>query len=98
VFHVFGALAEFEREMIRERTKAGLRAARARGRMNGRPKKLSGQQIKMAKKLMQDKETKVSEISKTMNVSRSTLYRCQTAETLKIKPEKFSTREIADSG
>jgi DNA invertase Pin-like site-specific DNA recombinase len=83
VFHVFGALAEFEREMIRERTKAGLRAARARGKMNGRPKKLSGQQIKMAKKLMEDKETKVSDISKTMNVSRSTLYRCQTAETLK---------------
>jgi DNA invertase Pin-like site-specific DNA recombinase len=85
VFHVFGALAEFEREMIRERTKAGLRAARARGRMNGRPKKLSSQQIKIAKKLMGDKETKVFDISKTMNVSRSTLYRYQTAEALKEK-------------
>src|SRR4028119_1115511 len=53
IFHVFGALAEFEREMIRERTKAGLRAARARGRMNGRPKKLSNQQINIAKKLME---------------------------------------------
>ena len=90
VFHVFGALAEFEREMIRERTKAGLRAARARGRMNGRPKKLSGQQIKMAKKLMQDKETKVFDISKTMNVSRSTLYRYRTAETLENKGKVFT--------
>jgi DNA invertase Pin-like site-specific DNA recombinase len=80
VFHVFGALAEFEREMIRERTKAGLRAARARGRMNGRPKKLSNQQIHIAKKLMEDKETNVFEISKTMNVSKSTLYRYQMIE------------------
>ncbi len=80
VFHIFGALAEFEREMIRERTKAGLKAARARGRMNGRPKKLSNQQIAIAKKLMEDKETNIIEITKTMNVSRSTLYRYQTSK------------------
>lgn len=83
VFHVFGALAEFEREMIRERTKAGLRAARARGRQSGRPQKLSAQQIDIAKKLMGDKETKVLEISKTMSVSRSTLYRYQIREKAK---------------
>ena len=81
VFHVFGALAEFEREMIRERTKAGLRAARARGSLGGRPKKLSGREISIAKKLMADRETKIFDISKTMNVSRSTLYRYQTSET-----------------
>jgi DNA invertase Pin-like site-specific DNA recombinase len=80
VFHVFGALAEFEREMIRERTKAGLKAARARGRMNGRPKKLSDQQINIAKKLMDDLETTVLEITKTMNVSKATLYRYRTVE------------------
>jgi DNA invertase Pin-like site-specific DNA recombinase len=80
VFHVFGALAEFEREMIRERTKAGIKAARARGRMSGRPKKLSSQQIDIARKLMDDKETKVVEIIKTLNVSRSTLYRYQTSK------------------
>ena len=85
VFHVFGALAEFEREMIRERTRAGLKAARARGRMNGRPKKLSNQQIHIAQKLMDDKETKIHEISKTMNVSRSTLYRYQANETMQKK-------------
>jgi DNA invertase Pin-like site-specific DNA recombinase len=83
IFHVFGALAEFEREMIRERTKAGLRAARARGITNGRPKKLSSQQIHIAKKLMDDKETNICEITKTMNVSRSTLSRYQTNETNK---------------
>ncbi len=80
VFHVFGALAEFEREMIRERTRAGLRAARARGKSPGRPKKLSNQQINIAKKLMGDRETNIMEIIKTMNVSKSTLYRYQTIE------------------
>ncbi len=48
VFHVFGALAEFERELIRERTRAGLQAARSRGKLGGRPKKLSNKQIEMA--------------------------------------------------
>jgi DNA invertase Pin-like site-specific DNA recombinase len=85
VFHVFGALAEFERELIRERTLAGLKAARDRGSKNGRPKKLSKQQIRIAKKLMDDKETNVVEITKTMKVSRSTLYRYQTTETTKNK-------------
>jgi DNA invertase Pin-like site-specific DNA recombinase len=83
IFHVFGALAEFERELIRERTIAGLKAARDRGSKNGRPKKLTGQQIKIAKKLMDDKENNVLEITKTMKVSRSTLYRYQTNEKAK---------------
>src|SRR4028119_160650 len=61
VFHVFGALAEFEREMIRERTRAGMKAARDRGSHTGRPKKLNCQQIKIARKLMDDKGTNIDE-------------------------------------
>jgi DNA invertase Pin-like site-specific DNA recombinase len=80
VFHVFGALAEFEREMIRERTKAGLKAARDRGSFAGRPKKLDRNQIRMARRLYEDKENKVDEISKTLNISRSTLYRYRRRE------------------
>ena len=75
VFHIFGALAEFERELIRERTNAGLRAARSRGRLGGRPQKLSPKQIQMARKLMSDESNSVTEICRTLNVSRSTLYR-----------------------
>lgn len=80
IFHVFGALAEFERELIIERTKAGLEAARDRGSLAGRPKKLSRKQIRMAKRLFEDKENKVDEISKTLNISRSTLYRYRKSE------------------
>jgi DNA invertase Pin-like site-specific DNA recombinase len=75
VFHVFGALAEFERELIRERTRAGLRAARARGRTNGRPKKLTRAQIQMARTLMNNPLNKAIDVCDTMKISRSTLYR-----------------------
>lgn len=75
IFHVFGALAEFERELIRERTNAGLRAARSRGRRGGRPPKLNSQQIAMARKLMNDPSLNVGEICRTMQISRATLYR-----------------------
>src|SRR3954469_16767547 len=59
VFHVFGALAEFERDLIRERTKAGLAAARARGRVGGRPRKLSPKQVQHLRALAADKRNKV---------------------------------------
>ncbi len=75
VFHVFGALAEFEREMIRERTKAGLKAAKARGSLNGRPKKLTRAQIQMARTLMENPLNKAADICRTLKISRSTLYR-----------------------
>ncbi len=75
VFHIFGALAEFEREIIRERTKAGLLAARARGRRGGRPKALKDKKIAMAQALYNDKKNSVAEICKTLNISRATLYR-----------------------
>src|SRR6184192_3116092 len=75
VFHIFGALAEFERDIIRERTQAGLQAARARGRLGGRPKSLSGKKTAMAQALYNDKNNTVDEICKTLNISRTTLYR-----------------------
>lgn len=75
IFHVFGALAEFERGLIQERTKAGLTAARARGKFGGRPKKLSSKQIEIAKALHSDSNTSVADICKALNCSRATLYR-----------------------
>lgn len=75
IFHVFGALAEFERELIRERTNAGLKAARARGRLGGRPPILTSKQIEMAQRLLNDPAVSVAEVCRTLQVSRSTLYR-----------------------
>lgn len=75
VFHVFGALAEFERGLIRERTLAGLASARARGRVGGRPKSLSETKLKAAKAMLQAGEMTVTEIAKQLDVSPSTLYR-----------------------
>ena len=75
VFHVFGALAELERDLIRERTQAGLAAARARGRKGGRPKALSDEQVRMAVKMSKDDDTSIAEICRTLRVSRATYYR-----------------------
>jgi DNA invertase Pin-like site-specific DNA recombinase len=75
IFHIFGALAEFERDIIRERTQAGLHAARARGRLGGRPKSLTPKKVQMAEALYKDKNNTIDEICKTLNVSRATLYR-----------------------
>ncbi len=76
IFHVFGALAEFERDIIRERTQAGLASARARGRMGGRPKKLDTvAKIAMARALHADKAHSIEDICKSVGVSRATLYR-----------------------
>ncbi len=74
-FHIFSALAEFERELIRERTMAGLRAARARGRKGGRPRSMTTEKVKIASRLMQDPMVSVPEVCRTVGVSRSTLYR-----------------------
>lgn len=75
VFHIFGAMSEFERELIRERTQAGLAAARARGRLGGRPNKMNKKDIAMARTLLADKSISVKEICKRFNVSKSTLYK-----------------------
>ena len=74
-FHVFGALAEFERDLIRERTQAGLRAARARGRLGGRPRALSEKKLAQARMLYASRCHTAGRIAKTLGVSRSTLYR-----------------------
>jgi DNA invertase Pin-like site-specific DNA recombinase len=75
VFHIFGALAEFERDIIRERTQAGLQAARARGKRGGRPKALNPKKQAMAQALYEDKNNAVADICKMLNISRATLYR-----------------------
>jgi DNA invertase Pin-like site-specific DNA recombinase len=74
-FHVFAALAEFERNLIRERTMAGLSAARARGRVGGRKPKLNEKQIREIKTLLTDPEAQVKDIAKRYGVSRTTLYK-----------------------
>jgi len=73
-FHVFGALAEFERNVIRERTKAGLAAARARGRKGGRPPALDDQQREETVRLYREREHSVKEICQMMGISKPTLY------------------------
>ena len=78
IFHIFGALAEFERDIIRERTNAGLTAARARGRLGGRPKAKAldtPKKIALAQTLYDNRNNTINEICKTLNVSRATLYR-----------------------
>lgn len=75
VFGIFAALAEFERELIRERTLAGLQAARARGRKGGRKFGLSKAQVRLAQAAMRNRDTKVSEICEELGVTRVTLYR-----------------------
>src|ERR687883_19281 len=76
VFHLFGALAEFERNLIKERTMAGLQAARARGSRGGRPRLApAASQIAMAKKLYTDQTNSIAEICRTLPISRATLYR-----------------------
>ena len=75
VFHVFGALAEFERELIRERTNAGLASARKRGRMGGRPKVMTNKQVRIAKTMLADPNTTIKEVCETLGISKTTLYR-----------------------
>src|SRR4051795_10939039 len=79
VFHIFGALAEFEREIIRERTQAGLQSARARGRRGGPKYKLTDKQVAIARQLYRT-HTPVKEICQTLGISRATFYRYVQAE------------------
>lgn len=73
-FHIFGALAEFERQLIQERTQAGLRVARARGRFGGRPKALPADKQQLAVQLYQEKKVAVKDICALMGISKPTLY------------------------
>lgn len=81
VFHVFGALAEFERDLIRERTNAGLAAARARGRKGGRPPSLDASKLALARSLLNDRNADRGKVAAAFGVSLSTLYRSLRAVT-----------------
>ena len=84
IFNIFASLAEFERDLIRERTKAGLAAARARGRVGGRPKARTlntPKKVAMAQSLYDDKNNTIDDICETLNISRATLYR-----SIQVKP------------
>src|SRR6266702_405964 len=76
IFHLMGALAEFERDLIRERTNAGLTAARARGRIGGRPRKLkTNGKVALARRMFADQSHSIPEICSALGISRATLYR-----------------------
>ncbi|MET3693486.1 recombinase family protein [Methylobacterium goesingense] len=91
IFHIFGALAEFERSLIRERTNAGLLAARARGKIGGRPKALTGEDIISAKALLRDGNLSVVAIARRLGVTPSTLYRYLPAARSCAKQENIPT-------
>lgn len=75
MFHVFGALAEFERDLMLDRTQAGLAAARARGKVAGRKPKLTPDQVAVAQSMHKEGKHTISEIADVLNVSRATIYR-----------------------
>ena len=75
MFHVFAALAEFERDLIRERTSAGLAAARARGRYGGRPSVLTAHKLQVAREMYASGQYTVAAIARTLGVSRASIYR-----------------------
>ena len=75
MFHIFGALAEFEREIIRERTRAGLEAARSRGRKGGPKHKLTPKQVEIVRQLYKVKSHSLEEICDSFGISRVTLWR-----------------------
>lgn len=76
IFHIFAALAQFERTLIQERTRAGLEAARARGKKGGRkPKSANDSQVRMAKTMHQDGSMSISDICSTLGISKATFYR-----------------------
>src|SRR5699024_5107059 len=75
VFHIFASLAEFERDLIRERTNAGLAAVRARGRTGGRPRLLTKEKLATARNLYNQQDMTVAQIGDILGVSRSTIYR-----------------------
>ncbi len=93
MFNIFASLAEFEKDLIRERTMAGLRSARIRGKMGGRPKGLSKEAQRkacVAEALYAQKELSISEIIQQLNISKTTLYKYLRFRNVKIFSEKIS--------
>jgi DNA invertase Pin-like site-specific DNA recombinase len=74
IFGIFAALAEFEAELIRERTRAGLTAARARGRLGGRPRKMTKETLRMAMSAMADPKSNAGEVARRLGMTTTTLY------------------------
>jgi DNA invertase Pin-like site-specific DNA recombinase len=94
VFHVFAALAEFERDLIRERTHAGLAAARARGRTGGRPPRLSADQVRTARRLYEQQDMTVAQIGDVLGVSRTTVYRALRRESEPVAGRRGKTASL----
>ena len=94
VFHVFAALAEFERDLIRERTNAGLAAARARGRKGGRPPALSPDQVKAARRMYEQNEMTVAKIGAVLGVSRATIYRALNPQSVPVVEPRQSRSAV----
>ena len=88
VFHVFAALAEFERDLIQERTNAGLAAAQARGRTGGRPSLLTKEKLDTARRLYAQKDMTVAKIGEVLGVSRTTVYRALHREPVAAPPRR----------
>ena len=87
-FHVFGALAEFEHQLIKERTRSGLAAARARGRMGGRPFRLDAKKRALAVGLYRSKQHSIKEICQMMGISKPTLYKYVRAQQGELQPNR----------
>jgi DNA invertase Pin-like site-specific DNA recombinase len=96
VFGIFAALAEFERELIAERTRAGLAAARARGRNGGRPRKMDRKMLRMAMNAMADRDTKAAELARRLGITTTTLYAYVNGDgTLKEAGQRLLDRGVA---
>lgn len=95
VFAIFAALAEFEAELIRERTRAGLVAARARGRVGGRPRKMTVTTLKMAMSAMADPQSCAKEVAKRLGITTATLYSYVNGDgSVKALGQRFLEQEV----
>ncbi len=98
IFGIFAALAEFEAELIRERTMAGLAAARARGRMGGRPRKMTIETLKMAMTAMTDPKSNASNVASRLGITTTTLYAYVNGDgTVKEQGQRLLERSTSES-